>query len=192
MTPGKRVTGFVVGSDPKGTDKVWKVRVKDQASVHDGKKFEVAFLHPGNEPFGPSTDVTFRIEPLQVEGEFVLKATDVATGPVQESGRQPEREVAAGMDTLSVCAAVTISTGEVYVFTTGYEDIEEARRYIDCDGFDQVVAFKAIDLAPPHLEDGVHTGLEIVERLSVIDGPRDALDYLLSEVFKLGQASSKS
>ena len=190
MAQGKRVSGFVVGHDEKGTDKVWKVRVKDQASVHDGKKFEVASEHPGTELSLPSTDVTFRIEPLQVEGEFVLKAVDVAVGPLTESSRQPVRDNSEGSYTLNVCATEMVSTGEVSVFTTGLEDEDQARREID-SACEQLLAFSAINLTPSDSPAEVHTGLEIIERLSCIDGPRDGLDYLLSEMFKLGQTCSK-
>jgi len=191
MAQGKRVSGFVVGHDTKEKGKVWKVRVKDQTSVHDGKKFEVASTHPGTELSQPSTDVTFRIEPLQVEGEFVLKAVDVADGPLTESSRRPAGDTSEGTYTLNVCASEVVSTGEVSVFTTGLENEEQARSDLDST-IERVVAFKAINLTPPDLPAEVHNGLEIIERLSCIDAPRDGLDYLLSEVFKLGQANPKS
>jgi len=193
MAHGKRVAGFVVGNDKKAGRTVWKVRVKDQASVHDEGKFEVVSKHPGTEPLNSSDDVTFRIEPLQVAGEIVLRAVDVAVGPVDtESKRKPDCEPSSeGSRTLNVCVTVDyFAPGEVCVFTTGLENEEQARRDLDStEG--EVIAFCAIDLAPSDLPAESRMGLDIIDRLSCIDGPRDGLDYLLGEAFKLGLSCSK-
>ena len=190
MAQGNRVKGFVVGHDKKGQMEVWKVRVKDQSSHHDGSKFEVASVHPGVE-LKPSTDVTFRIEPLQVEGEFVLKAVDVATGTVTtEPSRQPVRSKSEGSPTMFVCVTEMVSTGDVNVFLTGFEDIQEARSQID-ETTERVLGLLGIDLQPPHLGSEELTGLEIIERLSWVDTTRDAIEYLLAEVFKFGQTISE-
>src|SRR3989344_618422 len=50
MTDSKRHRGFVIGSDTTSKQReIWKVRVKDPTSPHDGEKLVVASVRGGLE-----------------------------------------------------------------------------------------------------------------------------------------------
>lgn len=74
----KRTKGFVVGFDtaPKGQS-VWKVRVKDPTSPHDGQKLVVASVRGGLE-LARGLNVHFAIGTIDdPSGTKVLRAVDV-------------------------------------------------------------------------------------------------------------------
>jgi len=73
----KRHTGFVVGQSAAREKPVWKVRVKDSQSEHDGQKFVVASTRGGFE-LAQGLNVNFLIGSLDGErGQKVLRAVDV-------------------------------------------------------------------------------------------------------------------
>jgi hypothetical protein len=73
----KRHTGFVVARDDRHGKTVWKVRVKNPQSEHDGEKFVVASTRNGFE-LAQGLNVNFLIGSLDGEqGEKVLRAVDV-------------------------------------------------------------------------------------------------------------------
>ncbi|MFA6554207.1 MAG: hypothetical protein WCS89_01735 [Candidatus Paceibacterota bacterium] len=73
----KRHAGFVVGRNASRDKPVWKVRVKDQQSEHDGQKFVVASTR-NNFELAQGLNVTFLVGSLDGEqGQKVLRAVDV-------------------------------------------------------------------------------------------------------------------
>ena len=73
----KRHTGFVLGRNASHEKTVWKVRVKDPQSEHDGQKFVVASTHNGFE-LAQGLNVNFLIGSLDGEqGQKILRAVDV-------------------------------------------------------------------------------------------------------------------
>lgn len=74
----RRHKGFVVGSDiaPEGRT-IWKVRVKDPMSPHDGQKLVVASVR-GELTLARGLNVHFAIGTIDdPSGEKVLRAVDV-------------------------------------------------------------------------------------------------------------------
>lgn len=77
MTP-RRHKGYVLGSDaaPEGRY-VWKVRVKDPTSPHDGQKIVVASIRGGLE-LARGLNVNFAIGTMDdTAGVKVLRAVDI-------------------------------------------------------------------------------------------------------------------
>lgn len=75
----KRYKGYVIGSNPSPTSGalVWKVRVKDEDSFHNGQKFVVASTHEGI-TLARGLNVTFLIGSVDGEhGQPVKRAVDV-------------------------------------------------------------------------------------------------------------------
>lgn len=189
MTTQIRVSGYVVGYDKVKTDRglelLWTVKVKDIKSEFDGRKFLVVSQQPGTMVTMAGKAVTFRIAPVEVESELVLRAVNVAIGPVMDivSAPQPDEQSL----TINVCA-VQSEGGELEVFNTGLETIEQAQ--CDLNGNDRtVIAFRAINCEPADQPEEVLTGLRIIAGLSHLDGTLHALDYLFQEVFELGRQS---
>ncbi len=79
-----RHEGFVVGSDSsRGASTVWKVRVKDRSSPHDGKKLIVASIHGGIE-LARGLNVNFAIGTVDDSvGDQALRAVDVRLSAAQ-------------------------------------------------------------------------------------------------------------
>ena len=74
-----RVKGYVVAGDKKGKGPtVWKVRVKDEHSQHNGRKFVVASTH-NDITLARGIDVTFLVGSMDGpnKGRKLLKAVDV-------------------------------------------------------------------------------------------------------------------
>ncbi len=85
MNP-KRTNGFVVGFDtPSKGRTVWKVRVKDPTSSHDGQKLIVASVRGGLE-LARGLNVHFAIGTIDdPAGAKVLRAVDVCLqNPVED------------------------------------------------------------------------------------------------------------
>jgi hypothetical protein len=74
----KRCKGFVVGQDPtSGGTTVWKVRVKDSTSPHDGEKLVVASVRNDIE-LAKGLNVNFLIGSVDgPKGQKVPRAVDV-------------------------------------------------------------------------------------------------------------------
>lgn len=85
----RRHIGFVVGSDPAPKGQwVWKVRIKDPASPHNGQKIVVASVR-NNIALARGLNVNFAIGTMDdPSGVKVLRAVDVCletTGGEMES-----------------------------------------------------------------------------------------------------------
>jgi hypothetical protein len=88
----RRHTGFVVGSDNALEGRtVWKVRVKDPTSPHDGQKLVVASVRGGME-LARGLNVNFAIGTIDDQsGTKVLRAVDVCLE--NPDGSQPTNHV---------------------------------------------------------------------------------------------------
>ncbi len=73
----KRHAGFIVGSTRKGEIDYWTVRVKDDSSEFNGRKFEVLSVHDSVQ-LGRGLNITFLVGSVDSrEQERILKAVDV-------------------------------------------------------------------------------------------------------------------
>lgn len=86
----QRHRGFIIGSDtaPEGRT-IWKARVKDQASPHDGQKLVVASVRGGLE-LARGLNIHFAIGTVDdLTGTKVLRAVDVCLETPEEDHGQP-------------------------------------------------------------------------------------------------------
>ncbi|MDQ1284499.1 MAG: hypothetical protein QG620_847 [Patescibacteria group bacterium] len=71
-----RIKGYVLGADKVQGETVWKVRVQDETSKYDGKKFVVASVRD-NISLAGGLEVTFLLGQFREKGQAVQKAIDV-------------------------------------------------------------------------------------------------------------------
>ena len=172
-----RVRGYVVGYSVSAGELIWTVKVKDPKSVHDGKKFTVQSCQVGTMLSRPSVDVSFRVEPVQVGEEFVLRAVEVAfTG---QSAISAIKRIPANGD--EVYLAVLRYDRGVYAAFVGYDNEKELREAFEADG-EQVIAFLPIPVDEKGLDVEVQAGLNAVAALTYVESTRDALEHILTKL----------
>jgi hypothetical protein len=186
-----RVTGYVVGYDEVGGEALWKLKVKDSSSVHNGKKFVVHSLHPGTMLSKPSVDVTFKVAPIQVGQEQTLKAVDVAIGEISSKIAHADTKPSDDADVINFFASEL--DGKVNVWLTGLKSTEEVQA--DLRGSDEtLVAFFKIPLNEPsnsslEYADAYDNSMTVLCALLHNDTIREAFEHMLSQVFVHGQNS---
>lgn len=185
-----RVTGYVVGYDEVGGEVLWKVKVKDSSSVHNGKKFVVHSLHPGTMLSKPSVDVTFKVAPIQVGQEQTLKAVDVAIGEVSSTIAHTDAE---SDDAGVMYFFASELDGKVYVWSTGLTTAEEVEADIR-GGDETLVAFFKVPLHKPsdaqlQYAHAFEDSMTVLHALLCNDSIREAFEYMLSKVFVHGRNS---
>lgn len=181
MTQG-RVKGFVVGYDRTRFGFAWTVRVKDEKSEHNGKKF---LVHSGEMLTKPAVDVTFKIEPAQVGQKRLLRATDVRISfpvRVELEKKEDEKFEEVSSDTLNV--VVTQVGDDIEVWTTGCGSAKEVERELGSD--ERVVAFLPFDIRECEDDEDIIDAFEVIKALCLVQETRDSLEKLLAAVFKLG------
>ena len=186
-----RVEGYVVGYDEVGGELLWTVKVNYSHSVHDGKKFKVHSLHPGTMLTKPSVDVSFRVEPVQVGQEQVLKAIDVAIGEIV-STVAPTTMESNNDDVISFYASEM--GGDVGVVVTGLGSANEVRSDLEGSDDEHFVAYFEVPCTRPKLPAYTFPGelessMDIVLALLGIDSTKDVLEYILTQVFVHGRNS---
>lgn len=185
-----RIKGYVIGYDVVGGELLWRVKVKDSSSIHDGKKFVVHSLHPGTMLSRPSVDVSFRVEPVQVGQEQNLKAVDVAVGEII-SIITPVDVKPENADAVSFVASVL--DGELSVSVTGLNSREEFKKEL-MGSEEEIISFFRISYNMPKNIDGVLpdvfcNSMEILHRLLCSADIQPAFEYLLTQVFTQGRQS---
>lgn len=73
----QKVKGYVVGYDVKEGSIVWTVKVRDDSSPENGKKFPVASMGFGKMLSKPGVDVTFQLKPVGSSSVRVMSAVNV-------------------------------------------------------------------------------------------------------------------
>lgn len=185
-----RVKGHVVGYDEVGGELLWKVKVRDASSIHNDKKFLVHSLHPGTMLSRPSVDVSFRVEPVQVGQEQILKAVDVAIGQV--SSVATNADVSRDEDAIFIFASEL--DGEVAVCVTGLSSLEELKSIVE-NGGEQVISFIRVPYKLPEsveglLDDSFQNSMGILHGLLCSDDIQPAFEHLLTQVFIEGRQSA--
>lgn len=173
-----RVKGYVVGYDVGNGELLWTVKVKDPKSIHNGKKFVVHSCQVGTLLSRPSVDVSFRVDPVQVGQEHILKAVDVAFAGCKAPDTVP-RLYAEGKETLHI--AVVRNDGVLDAYFVGYENADEARETFEPEG-EELIAFFPVSSETEELDEDQRAGFRVVAALSYVDGTRDALEFLLKRL----------
>ena len=187
----KRVKGYVVGYDNKRGELLWKVKVKDPGSFHDGKKFEVVSLHPGTMITKQSVDVTFRVREFnigRIEQEMVLKAVDVSLGLNEPNDEIVDVEKV----TESMSFALVDEGGQIYAWYNECETHDECREWLreksdECHLLDFVrisdSAFGQNGLYG--WDESAEAAFIGLKKMTEIDGVRKALEAIVTETFML-------
>lgn len=183
-----RVKGYVVGYDKTGGEVLWSVKVTDPGSAHDGQKFSVAWCDRGMMITKPAVDVTFKIVPVRVGREQVLRAVDVQfPGATQVESRKENSRV--DRETLNL--VVTELDGERHVFVIGASSRDEAERDLGLSGTsrEKVVDFLAFDIYE-HVSErddaDIPSAFEIIKALAHSDHSMQALEKFLGAVYRMG------
>ncbi len=173
-----RVCGYVVGYSVTNGEVLWTVKVKEEKSIHHGKKFLVHSCRVGTMLSRPAVDVTFRVAPIQVGEECLLKAVDVALAsqPLKED---MARSVKPSQDTINL--VVMADNDGLTAYFVGYENAEQARQGFADEG-EELVTFLQIPLDDAELDDDLRGGLDAIASLSCMDGTRDAMEHILHKL----------
>lgn len=195
------VKGYVVGYDKveRGTagqvEVLWTVKVKDQKSAHNGQKFEVHST-VGPTLTKPSVDVSFRVEPIQVGQEQVLKAVDVRLSTTTQVEPKRESNLPRKDSETFNLAVVETSSGERYVIVTGFQTRAEAEDWFESEsgGEERVVDFLQFDIYEVQNEDDseeIPGAFEVIKALSVVENSRQAIEKLLTALYNLSRKPQK-
>ncbi|NQV87955.1 MAG: hypothetical protein HQ402_00160 [Parcubacteria group bacterium] len=186
-----RVKGYVVGFDKSGDELLWTVKVKDPTSAHDNKKFPVASMHQGSLLTKPGVDVTFKVEPVQVGQEQVLKAVDVSLG-FENLEEEIESDEASHQE--SIGFALVEEGDLVYVWPNECKSRDEAEEWLK--GMSEECKLCAFFRVHPGLfetsptiesvEDATHA-FEALRSMARLNSFRDTLAVIVMEAFALGQ-----
>lgn len=188
------VKGYVVGYDEAQGELLWKVKVKDPASVHDGQKF-VVHSTMGPTLTRPSADVSFRIEPIQVGTEQVLKAVDVRLSTTAQAEPTVESKPAKSEESETYdLYVIEDSGGNRTVICTGFANRQEAEDWYEQEtGGDErvvdVLNFSIHEVQTLNDSAEIPGAFAVIEALSSVDNTREALEKLFTAIYRLGRRS---
>ncbi|OIO48271.1 MAG: hypothetical protein AUJ34_03425 [Parcubacteria group bacterium CG1_02_41_12] len=180
-----RVKGYVVGYDIVGRKLVWSVKVKDQNSVHNNKKFTVTSCGQGTLLCEPAVDVTFRIESCQDGRETILMAADVRFLEDVQAGQIQKQPPEPGA-TMNI--VVTEIAGDKYVWLTGHQTREDIAK--DLDEPETLVAFLAFDIEDYEPDDDMSALFEAIKAITYTTSGAEALEKILEAVYNMGLQTS--
>ncbi len=187
----KRVKGYVVGYDVKASELVWTVKVKDQDSVHNGKKFEVASLHPGTMITKQGVDATFRVQEFNIgrlEQEKELKAVDVSLG----SSDPKDEPTGVEESDESMSFALVVENGQTYAWYNECETRSECEEWLheqseECHLLDFVrVSTSYFSKNGAYgWEEEAEASFRGLREMMKIDVVRKVLEAIVAEIFML-------
>lgn len=190
----KRVQGYVVGYDTKAGELVWTVKVKDQSSLHRGKKFEVASLRPGTMLTKQGVDVTFRVREFALGQEKVLKAIDVSVG----SKDPDEDETAIVTPSDSMSFALVEENGTIYAWYNECESREECAEWLkgqseECHliGFLRVNAPLLEKSEVFGFDEDARAAFNGLREMMAIDAVSNVIQAIVTEAFMIGTANKR-
>lgn len=182
----ERTMGYVVGSDIVQGRTTWKVRSEA------GEKFEVASVR-GGIALAPGLNVSFLIGRFNKEsGQDVRRAVDVMLAVDSRDGKKRANDYA---DPEYLSFTVEVIGESRFVYMSGYETEQEARDEIERDEFGGFFSFSERDLKEvPHLGpdiEDLRAGFRVISSLFYVESTRDALEQLLTAVYKQGLMAGK-
>lgn len=181
------IKGFVVGPGRMNGKSYWVVRVKDNRyPSFNRKKYKTYSMCDGSCITQKGQNVIFSLEEIFIthqDSEIVAVNVNVVS-----SGKKNQTTTVEKFQGLTIDLYMEESDGEHFVYTTGCKTEEEAQAACDENGsnFAGFISFSANDLRETHDGSNIQAGFQALEALCYVEDVRDALEQLLTVVYKLG------